>query len=152
MNSNRRQLLGAGAATALLAFLVGRSTRLFAQAVDVENAVREFLGAETTAPDGPLSLELPQIAEYGNSVPISISVQSPMTVDDYVESVLVLAPRNPNVELATFHFSPLSGRAEVATRIRLARSQTVIALAKTSAGHFFRAEQHVEVIIGGCGA
>jgi len=149
-NNARRRLLATGAATAAAAFF-GRTVDAFASVDDIEAAIAGFAGAaaEDAAPS-PLTLYLPEIAENGSSVPLSISVDSPMTADDHVEAVMVLAPENPNLEVATFHFTPSSGFATVKTRMRLARTQAVVAVARTSAGKRHRVDRHVRVTIGGC--
>jgi sulfur-oxidizing protein SoxY len=100
---------------------------------------------------GPLTLTTPEIAENGNSVPVSFTVESPMTEDDYIESVSIMAGDNPNPEVATFHFTPASGLAKASTRMRLARTQDVYAVAKTSTGKVFQVSNNVKVTIGGCG-
>ena len=82
---------------------------------------------------------------------MSVSVDSPMTADDHVTDVLILADGNPRSGVATFRFTELSGEAEASTRIRLAKTQNVIAVAKMSDGTFFMDKQPVKVTIGGCG-
>ncbi len=82
---------------------------------------------------------------------MTVSVDSPMTEQSYVSDVLVLADGNPRGGVATFHFSPASGVAEANTRIRLAETQNVIAVAKMNDGSFFTASKQVKVTIGGCG-
>ncbi len=94
---------------------------------------------------------MPEIAENGNTVPLSVSVDAPMAADNYVSEILVVADGNPNPGVATFRFSPLSGKAEASTRIRLATTQNIIAVAKTSKGEFFTNQKLVKVTIGGCG-
>jgi len=74
-----------------------------------------------------------------------------MTTDNYVSEILVVADGNPNPGVATFQFSPLTGKAEASTRIRLATTQNIIAVAKTSKGEFFTNQKLVKVTIGGCG-
>lgn len=149
INTRRRQLLGATAAATAAAFF-GVSTRSFAAAADVEKAISEF-GGDATPSEGMITLKTPEIAENGNSVPVSFSVDSPMTEDNYVESVLILAEDNPSAEVATFHFTPASGAASASTRMRLAKTQNVIAVAKLSDGSLHRTSSNVKVTIGGCG-
>jgi sulfur-oxidizing protein SoxY len=84
-------------------------------------------------------------------VPVTVEVESPMTADDHVKAVHVLTERNPEPEVATFHFSPRNGRALVSTRIRLAKSQRVHVLAEMSDGRVLTAAREVEVTVGGCG-
>jgi len=106
-------------------------------------------GAAVT--EGRVTLVTPEIAENGNTVPIEFSIDSPMTEDDYVTDVIVLADGNPNPGVATFHFMPINGAATAKTRIRLAKTQDVVALAKMSDGSVYMASNNVKVTIGGCG-
>ena len=101
--------------------------------------------------EGKLPIDMPEIAENGNTVPFTISVDSPMTETDYVKAIHVLATANPQPGVATFRFSPLSGKATVASRMRLARTQDVIAIAELSDGRFLMSKRNVKVTIGGCG-
>lgn len=137
-----------GAGLAVSTFL--GSTRAFASVEDVQKAIEEFSGGKTPA-EGIVTLSTPEIAENGNSVPINVSVESPMTEDNYVESVMILAEDNPSALVATFHFSPASGEAVASTRMRLARTQNVLAVAKMSNGDVFSATNNIKVTIGGCG-
>jgi len=82
---------------------------------------------------------------------MTVSVESPMTEQSYVSDVLVVAEGNPRGGIATFHFSPASGVAEVNTRIRLAETENVIAIAKMNDGTVFKTSKQVKVTIGGCG-
>ena len=99
---------------------------------------------------GGIAIELPQIAENGNSVPMRIKVESPMTADDHVEALHLIAERNPRPLVATFRFGPAAGRAEVATRVRLAGTQTVRVLAALSGGRYRLQEQEVLVTSAAC--
>jgi sulfur-oxidizing protein SoxY len=112
--------------------------------------IAKFTGGKT-AEQGKISIELPEIAENGNTVPLAVSVDAPMTDADHVSDVLVVAEGNPNPGVATFHFSALSGKAEASTRIRLATTQNIVVVAKTSTGKFYTAQKLVKVTIGGCG-
>lgn len=148
---NRRQALLAGVgAVAAASGLKGISAPALAAAEDASAAIMAFTGgAEPTM--GRVMLDVPEIAENGNTVPMDVWVDSPMTADDYVAEVLVVADGNPRPGVATFHFSPLSGRAQANTRIRLAGTQNVIAVAKMSDGSVFMDKKEVKVTIGGCG-
>ena len=84
-------------------------------------------------------------------MPLTFSVDAPMTADNYITDVMVVSEGNPNPGIATFHFTPLSGRAEAQTRIRLATTQNIIVVAKTSKGEVFTGQKLVKVTIGGCG-
>lgn len=96
-------------------------------------------------------LDLPDLAENGNTVPLSLSVESPMTADSFVARVLLLAESNPQPRIAEFSFTPECGRCGVETRIRLIQSQHVTALAKMNDGAVYAARKLVKVTIGGCG-
>jgi sulfur-oxidizing protein SoxY len=149
MTITRRHVLSLSVAAA--AGLIGlRAMPARASAEDAMARLKEFAG-DMEPESGAITLTAPEIAENGNTVPISISVESPMTEDDYVESVMVLAEGNPNPDVITFHFTPLSGEASATTRMRLAKTQNVIAVARTSKGAVFMDKKEVKVTIGGCG-
>jgi sulfur-oxidizing protein SoxY len=117
---------------------------------DSTDILKKFTGGKE-AKAGRVSLDLPEIAENGNTVPLGVSVESPMTEADYVKRVIVVADANPNAGVATFHFSPASGVAEASTRMRLSKTQNVIAVAEMSDGSFYMTKRQVKVTIGGCG-
>jgi sulfur-oxidizing protein SoxY len=146
---SRRAALALGAGGAALTFL-GWGSEASAAAKEAADQIAKFTGGKT--PDkGKISIELPEIAENGNTVPLAISVDAPMTADDYVSEVLVVAEGNPNPGVATFHFTPMSGKADASTRIRLAATQKIVVVAKTSKGAFYTGQKLVKVTIGGCG-
>jgi sulfur-oxidizing protein SoxY len=118
-------------------------------AADATAAVAAFTGGRTPEA-GLITLDLASSVEDGNSVPLSVSVESPMRSDDYVAEILVVADANPWPRVASFQLSPMAGKAAFSTRIRLADSQTVTVLAKMSDGRVFAAKQHVDVTIGAC--
>jgi len=150
----REFLLGASAAAAVALFL-SQATE-FAQAQGAasesgwEEAYRKVVG-DAKPVEGKLVLELPEIAENGNVVPFVLSIQSPMTADSYVKAAHIFSTANPQPTVATFHFTPLSGKASVASRMRLARTQDIISVAELSDGKFAVARRNVKVTIGGCG-
>lgn len=147
--SRRRVLAFTGAALTACA-VSGATFPALAAKNDSAELIKKFTGGKQPA-QGKVKLVVPEIAENGNSVPMTVSVESPMTDDAYVTSVLIVADANPNGAVATFHFSPASGVAEANTRIRLAETQNVIAIAKMSDGSFFTDSKQVKVTIGGCG-
>ena len=146
---SRRDALALGASGAALT-VTGWSTRASAAVKEAAEQIAKFTGGKA-AEKGKITIDLPEIAENGNTVPLSITVDSPMTANSYVSDVLVVADGNPRAGLATFHFTPMSGRAEAATRIRLAATQNIIVVAKTSDGKIFTDQKQVKVTIGGCG-
>ncbi len=150
MNISRRSWILASTATTGAA-LLGLAGRAFASLEEVEKMVTEFSGGANVEEGGALVLTTPEIAENGNSVPVSFTVESPMTDDDYIESVMIMASENPSPEVATFYFTAASGVAKASTRMRLAKTQDVYAVAKTSTGQVFKVSNNVKVTIGGCG-
>jgi sulfur-oxidizing protein SoxY len=143
---NRRQALAIGASAAAAAVL---PLPAFA-ANNSADLIKAFTGGKTAA-EGKVKLDLPEIAENGNTVPMTVTVDSPMTDASHVQAVLIVADGNPNAGVATFHFSPASGAAEANIRVRLATTQNIIAVAKMSDGSFVTASKQVKVTIGGCG-
>lgn len=99
---------------------------------------------------GGIRLDLPGVTQDGSGVALSVEVDSPMTGEDYVEAVYLFATGNPSPELADVYFSPLAGKAYFSTRVRLNRSQTVLALARTSQGEWLAVHQDVRVTVSGC--
>ncbi len=147
---NRRAWLCSSAAAAAAAFF-GVPTSAVASMEEVDALIAEFANGLTTGEDAALQMSIPEIAENGHSVPVSFIVESPMSEEDHVMSVMLLASDNPNPEVITFHFTPANGIAKVSTRMRLARTQDVVAVAKTSSGKLHRTSRNVHVVIGGCG-
>src|ERR1043166_2420841 len=146
---SRRQGFAVGAgAFATLTWGAAFSPALAAN--DSGDLIKIFTGGKTPT-EGRVKLDLPEIAENGNTVPMTVSVESPMTAQSYVAEVLVVGDGNPRGGMATFHFTPASGVAEANTRVRLAATQTVTAIAKMNDGALFMAAKQVKVTIGGCG-
>lgn len=144
----RRQVLVTGACAS--AALMLKLSPASAKDDDADARIAAFTGGKSPA-EGKVTLGVPEIAENGNTVPLSVTVESPMTKEDYVKRVLILADGNPRPGVATFNFTPHSGVAEASTRMRLAKTQNVIAVAETSTGEYFMAKAQVKVTIGGCG-
>ena len=101
--------------------------------------------------EGKIKLDLPSIAENGLVVPLNFEVESPMTEKDYVKTVRLYAEGNPGPGLADYHFTPMSPKAAAQIRIRLAKTQNIIAVAEMSNGEVYTAKKEVKVTIGGCG-
>ncbi|WP_333831351.1 thiosulfate oxidation carrier protein SoxY [Pararhodobacter sp.] len=139
MRLSRRRTLTLGMAGAAIAMLPLRGR---AEAGQIDALIARFTDGAQTSP-GALVLEAPRVAENGASV--SVTVDCPGAV-----SIRLLAPANPTPELGTFTFGPLAGSQRVSTRIRLAESQEVIALARMTDGSFAEARAHVSVTISGC--
>ena len=114
-----------------------------------EEALRGVVGGRAPR-DGRIALELPKIAETGNSVPLTVRVESPMTPEDHVLRVHVLSTGNPRPGVAPIPRGPRAGRAEVGTRIKLSRTQQVVGLAEMSDGSLWRDEVSIVVTQGAC--
>ena len=143
-------LLAAGATMVAAGGVILNTSSAHADAKMVDEAVMKLIG-DTKLVDGKITLDLPQIAENGNTVPIGVAVDSPMTADNYVKAVHLFADGNLTPAVASLYFTPMSGKAEASSRMRMAGTQNVIAVAEMSDGKVFRASQEVKVTIGGCG-
>lgn len=149
---NRRDvLLGLGAA-GVAAWLTGLSGQAFAQKAPTENgwqqALEKLAGGAKPAP-GKISLQFPDMAVPGSLVPFTVTVDSPMAASDFVKAVHLFSTANASPGVASYYFTPLSGKAEVSSRIRLDKSQNVVALAQMSDGKVYMAERKVSVLISG---
>ena len=138
MELTRRDAFALGAGAAALVFM----PRL-AWADDTQAAIDAFTGGADVA-DGGVDLTTPEIAENGNTVPVEVAAEG-------AASIMILAAGNPNPGVATFHFGKLAASSEAKTRIRLAGTQDVVAVAKMADGSFAKAQKAVKVTIGGCG-
>jgi sulfur-oxidizing protein SoxY len=115
----------------------------------VQQAIRQRIGEREPQPGG-MTLTLPKIAETGNSVPLTIAVDSPMTLEDHVLRIHVFVPGNPEPVAATYHLGVRAGKAQISTQIRLARTQTVLALAEMSDGSLRSDAASIVVTLGAC--
>jgi sulfur-oxidizing protein SoxY len=150
MKMNRREALALSAGAAVLAVAGFGAAPARARTQDAETSIMEFTGGKTPKA-GKITLTAPEIAENGNTVPVSVDVESTMSGDDLVESVIILAEGNPNPGVVTFNFTEASGAAAATTRMRLAKTQNVIAVARMADGSVYLDKKEVKVTIGGCG-
>ena len=141
MNLSRRPALSFGGAVVTVSLIP--INLAYADAAATTDAIKEITGGADVTEDG-VTLTAPEIAENGNTVPIGVSAPGAV-------SIVVLAEGNPNPGVITFNFGELSGNSEATTRIRLAGTQNVIAIAKMADGSFRSASSAVKVTIGGCG-
>ncbi len=145
----RRQALALGSG-AVVTLTIGDVAPLFATPAEADAEIAKFTGGKAMD-KGKISIDLPEIAENGNTVPLQVTVESPMTDKDYISDILVVADGNPRPGIATFHLTPMSGKATASTRIRLQTTENIIVVAKTNDGKFFTDRKQVKVTIGGCG-
>jgi sulfur-oxidizing protein SoxY len=137
-------LLAGLAAAPLLPFRAAR-----AQADPFAALLEQVTGGATVRP-GRVKVDTPRLADNGHSVPLTVSVESPMTAADHVRSITLLSERNPRPLMATFYLGPKAGRAEVATRVRLNGTQRVLAVAQISDGSYWSGTAEVEVTESAC--
>lgn len=146
----RRRILvsvaSAGAAGLLAQFAAGRA----GATPEAAKALLQTL-AKGDAKEGRIAIRAPEIAENGNAVPVTVSVESPMTDKDHVKAIHIVADGNPNPGVASFVLTPLSGKAEVQIRVRMASTQKIVAVAQMADGSLWTAAREVKVTIGGCG-
>lgn len=143
---NRRALLAGAAVAAAGALLPAPAV---AAPEDLAVALKALLG-EAKLQTGRVLIELPALADNGNSVPITVLVASPMTAADHVKTIHVLAEKNPLANIARFHLGPRAGRARVQTNIRLALTQTVTVVAEMSDGSFWASAAETIVTAAAC--
>ncbi len=115
----------------------------------LSEAVSAFTGG-ATAQTGRVVLDIPPLVENGNSVGVTVDVESAMTTDDHVKHIAIFNEKNPQADVAVFYLGPRSGRAHVSTRIRLSAAQTVMVVAELSDGTYWSAAANVIVTIAAC--
>lgn len=144
----RRRLLQASLAGVTLSFVHARPSQATPEALAA--ALKETFGDAAIQP-GKIKMDIAVLAEDGNVVPVTLSVDSPMTEQDHVKTLYIFSEKNPLPRIVEIHLSPANGRARVSTRIRLATSQNVLAIAKLSDGTLWSTRAPVEVTIQACG-
>jgi sulfur-oxidizing protein SoxY len=140
----RRAVLAGAATVTVLPFAPA-----FATPDAMAAAIKEVAG-NAAIREGRVKLELPPLVENGNVVPLTVSVESPMTEADYVKAIHVFNEKNPQPHVFDARLSPRNGKAVVSTRIKLAASQKIVAIAETSSGDFFSASADVIVTLAAC--
>lgn len=127
-----------------------RASQASAQsAASMQEAIRRVVGAATIR-QGKVTLDLPPLVDNGNTVSLAVRVDSPMSERDYVKAIHIFNEKNPLPDVASFHLGPRAGRASVATRIRLADTQTVVAICEMSDGSFWSGSAEAVVTIAAC--
>jgi sulfur-oxidizing protein SoxY len=150
MQTTRRQFLSiAGGVTVAGTIPIVTLRPLEATPAMLNTAIRNVVG-EAQIRTGKVKLDIPPLVENGNTVPITVSVASPMTATDYVKSIHVFNEKNPQPNIGNFHLNPASGRAQVSTRIRLADTQKVVAIARLSDDTFWQATTEIVVTLAAC--
>ncbi|HEX3501245.1 MAG TPA: SoxY-related AACIE arm protein [Stellaceae bacterium] len=149
--SSRRRFLAASARLAagagLASIVAGRPVGATPEAL--RGAIAEIVG-DAQLREGRVTLEMPPLVENGNAVPLTVAVESPMTEAEHVKAIHVFNEKNPQPYVLTARLGPRAGRARVATRIKLADAQRVVAIAEMSDGTFWCASADVIVTIAAC--
>jgi sulfur-oxidizing protein SoxY len=149
-NSTRRQFLGlAGGAAVLGAVPVVTIRPAQATPATLAAAIRSVTGTAVVR-TGKIKLDIPPLVENGNTVPMTVSVSSPMTADEYVKSIHVFNEKNPQPNIGNFYLNPRAGRAQISTRIRLADTQKITAIARLSDDTFWSVSIDVVVTLAAC--
>jgi sulfur-oxidizing protein SoxY len=148
--TRRTLLIGAGCtAGALGASVLPTIRRAQATPATMTAAIRQVVGEATVSP-GKVKLELPPLVENGNTVQYTVSVDSPMTPSDYVRAIHVFNEKNPQPNVISVYLGPRAGRATFTSRMRLADSEKVVAIAEMSDGSFWADTVEVVVTIAAC--
>ena len=144
---SRRTFIKAG--TGVVICVLVQPSAVLAQSDSLSAVVREYVGAATVR-EGRITLGIAPLVDNGNSVPIEVTVESPMTDADHVVGIAIFNEKNPQRDVAQFTVGPLAGRAHVATRIRLATTQKLVAVAKMSDGTCWTHTVNVLVTLAAC--
>ena len=141
---DRRAFLAGAALVTMLPFAPAQATPEAMAA-----AIKEVVGGAVIR-EGRVKLDLPPLVENGNVVPLTVSVESPMTPGDHVKAIHVFNEKNPQPHVLDARLGPRNGKAVISTRIKLGDSQKIIAIAETSSGEFFSASADVIVTLAAC--
>ncbi|MBR1090145.1 SoxY-related AACIE arm protein [Bradyrhizobium manausense] len=147
MPTTRRQFLGLAGSVTVIPIVTLRPVD--ATPAMLNAAIRNVVG-EAPIRAGRIKLDIPPLVENGNTVPMMVSVASPMTTEDYVKSIHVFNEKNPQPNVGNFYLNPASGRAQITTRIRLADTQKVVAIARLSDDSFWQVTADVVVTLAAC--
>ena len=143
--STRRGFLAGGVALAFV--LATKSSR--ATPATMQAAIKKVVG-EAPLRKGKVTIDVPPLVENGNTVPLTVSVESPMTATDYVKAIHVFNEKNPQPNVIGVHLGPRAGKAALSTRIKLADAQKIVAVAELSDGSFWSEDADVIVTIAAC--
>jgi sulfur-oxidizing protein SoxY len=148
--SSRRRFLGLAGGAAVIGVVPIVALRpTEATPAMLAAAIRNVVGTAVVR-TGKVKLDVPPLVENGNTVPMTVSVSNPMTQDDHVKSIHVFNEKNPQPNIGNFYLGPRAGRAQVSTRIRLADSQKIVAIARLSDGSFWSVSADVVVTLAAC--
>jgi sulfur-oxidizing protein SoxY len=144
MRTTRREVLLGGAGLLSVALV-----RPAEAAPDMQAVIRDFTGNALVQP-GRIKLDIPPLVENGNAAPVTVTVESAMTQAEHVKAIALFNEKNPQPNVAVFHLGPRAGRAKIETRMRLATSQSITAIAAMSDGTFRSDTAQVIVTLAAC--
>lgn len=144
MSTSRRTFISVIGAMGIVPWLKAQATP-----AEAAQTIKKIIG-QAEPRTGRVTLEISPLVENGNLVPMSVSVESPMTQADHVKAIHVIAEGNPLPNIVSFYLGPRAGRAQVATRIRLQTSQRLWALAEMSDGSFWQGSTEILVTLAAC--
>jgi sulfur-oxidizing protein SoxY len=146
----RRRVLAAMAGTTMPAWFptIGR-TQGFPPVEEMVPAIRDLTKGRSVR-NGRVTIDIPRIADNGNTIPCKVTVDSPMTAEDHVKVLHFFSERNPRPVMARFHLGPRAGRAELSTRVRLGGTQRFVVVAEMGDGSFWSGIAEVLVTISAC--
>lgn len=147
---DRRALIKGAVITVVPAGITGLPGVSLADDNSLAKAAIDRISANRPMTQGRVKVQLPELAENGNTVGMTIAVESPMTSADHVKTIHVVSERNPIADVVKFHLTPRAGRAQVSTNIRLASTQTVTAIAEMSDGALWYGTANVIVTLAAC--
>jgi sulfur-oxidizing protein SoxY len=147
--TSRREFLIAAAGAASSIGLATACRPAHATPAAMQEAIRKVTGGAALR-SGRVKLDVPPLIDNGNSVALAVAVESPMTPSDYVKAIHVFTERNPLPNVVSVHLGPRAGRARIATRVRLADTQTVLAIAELSDGSYWSDSVQVVVTLSAC--
>ena len=148
MTSRRDFLIAAGGLAGGMR-LISASGRAHATPDEMQGAIRKVIGPAQVR-SGRVKLDLPPLIDNGNSVSLSVAVESPMTPADHVKAIHVFTEKNPLPNVVSVYLGPRAGRANIATRVRIADTQTVTAIAEMNDGSFWSGTMNVVVTLSAC--
>lgn len=148
----RRRFIGLAAAAIATQWMGWRSLRAQEDAAPAAwQAHLDAILAGKQPVEDKVTLDMPEVSENGNLVPFTVAVDYPMTEIEFVQAIHVIATDNDAPPVASFYFTPISSIARAASRMRLLRSQEIVALAQTNSGDFYIGRRRIEVLVGCCG-
>lgn len=147
--SRRAVLAGVACSSAMMALATAGARPAIAEEGLAGEAIKALVRDAPVRP-GRVGVTMPELAENGNAVALTVTVESPMTAADHVRSIHIIADKNPIAHVATFHLGARAGRAKVSTNIRLATTQVVTVIAEMSDGQFWSGTQEVIVTLAAC--